>query len=42
MEKKAEDVLEAEGPDSPILEDLYDVCSHPFFFFFWTETDPLL
>ncbi|KAJ6046437.1 hypothetical protein N7444_007691 [Penicillium canescens] len=24
MEKKAEDVLEAEGPDSPILEDLYD------------------
>jgi len=25
MEKKAEEVLEEEGPDSPILEDLYDV-----------------
>jgi ATP-binding cassette subfamily F protein 2 len=32
MEKKAEDILEAEGPDSPILEDLYDVCSHRIFF----------
>ena len=25
MEKKAEEILESEGPDSPILEDLYDV-----------------
>lgn len=25
MEKKAEEILETEGPDSPILEDLYDV-----------------
>lgn len=29
MEKKAEEVLEEEGPDSPILEDLYDVCLRP-------------
>jgi ATP-binding cassette subfamily F protein 2 len=28
MEKQAEEILEAEGPDSPILEDLYDV-RHP-------------
>jgi ATP-binding cassette subfamily F protein 2 len=26
MEKQAEEILEKEGPDSPILEDLYDVC----------------
>lgn len=25
MEKKAEEILEQDGPDSPILEDLYDV-----------------
>ena len=25
MEKKAEEILEQEGPESPILEDLYDV-----------------
>jgi ATP-binding cassette subfamily F protein 2 len=25
MEKEAEDILERDGPDSPILEDLYDV-----------------
>jgi hypothetical protein len=30
MEKKAEEVLEEDGPDSPILEDLYDVCVHSF------------
>lgn len=33
MEKLAEEVLEKEGPDSPILEDLYDV-SIIFFFFY--------
>ena len=27
MEKQAEDILEEQGPDSPILEDLYDVSS---------------
>lgn len=32
MEKKAEEVLEEEGPDSPILEDLYDVCISEIFF----------
>jgi ATP-binding cassette subfamily F protein 2 len=31
MEKKAEEVLENEGPDSPILEDLYDVSIFDFF-----------
>lgn len=39
MEKQAEEILEKEGPDSPILEDLYDVrffppMAFPFFFFF--------
>lgn len=31
MEKQAEEILEKEGPDSPILEDLYDVsfCNPP-------------
>jgi ATP-binding cassette subfamily F protein 2 len=32
MEKQAEEILEREGPDTPILEDLYDVCLHPFSF----------
>ena len=35
MEKQAEEILEKEGPDTPILEDLYDVSflsvSHLFF-----------
>lgn len=32
MERKAEEVLEEDGPDSPILEDLYDVCVSDFLF----------
>lgn len=28
MEKKAEEILEQEGPENPILEDLYDVSSN--------------
>jgi hypothetical protein len=28
MEKKAEEILEQDGPENPILEDLYDVSSN--------------
>lgn len=28
METQAEDILEKDGPESPLLQDLYDVCHH--------------
>lgn len=31
LEKLAEDILEKDGPESPLLEELYEVCTHKHF-----------
>lgn len=34
LDKEAEEILETDGPESPLLMDLYEVCQTPFFMIF--------
>lgn len=32
LDKEAEEILETDGPESPLLMDLYEVCHIPLFY----------